>query len=105
MPSGNPASRTIVVTGGGSGIGRAVALLCAKRGDNIAVPDINSEQATITAEQAASKGANSVLGVECDVADENQVAEAFARISERLGPPYGLFANAGIDIGGLIHEL
>jgi NAD(P)-dependent dehydrogenase (short-subunit alcohol dehydrogenase family) len=97
--------RTIVVTGGGSGIGRAVALLCAKRGDNVAVIDINAESARVCAEQAASNGANLALALHCEVSDEVQVAETFARISEQLGPPYGLFANAGIDAGGLIHEL
>ena len=67
--------------------------------------DINAESARFCAEQAASNGADSSLGLKCDVTDETQVAEAFAMISEQVGPPNGLFANAGIDIGGLIHEL
>ena len=39
MTSQSKAARTIVVTGGADGIGRAVALLCAARGDNVAVLD------------------------------------------------------------------
>lgn len=105
MLSTNRKPRTIVVTGGGSGIGRAVALLCAERGDNMAVLDLDAESARASAGQASSKGAQSVLGLTCDVGDEEQVAEAFSTISEKLGPPSGLFANAGIDRGGLIHEL
>jgi NAD(P)-dependent dehydrogenase (short-subunit alcohol dehydrogenase family) len=62
MLSGNQKPRTIVVTGGGSGIGRAVALLCAERGDKVAVIDINAESATACAEHAASNGANLASG-------------------------------------------
>jgi NAD(P)-dependent dehydrogenase (short-subunit alcohol dehydrogenase family) len=101
--SGEP--RTIVITGGGSGIGRAVALLCAARGDNVAVLDKDAAAARRTAEEALTNGSQDALGLSCDVTVEEQVEESFARISARLGAPYGLFANAGIDIGGLIHEL
>jgi NAD(P)-dependent dehydrogenase (short-subunit alcohol dehydrogenase family) len=41
----------------------------------------------------------------CDVTDEAQVAQAFALVHQQFGAPYGIFANAGIDIGGLIHEM
>jgi hypothetical protein len=33
------------------------------------------------------------------------VAQAFALVHEKFGAPYGIFANAGIDAGGLIHEM
>lgn len=105
MARGNEKPRTIVVTGGGSGIGRAVALLCGQSGDNVAVLDVEMESARATAEEALSSGAHSGFGLGCDVSDENQVSEAFARILEQLGPPHGLFAGAGIDVGGSIHEL
>ena len=41
-------NRLIVVTGGGGGIGRATALLCAKRGDRVAILDKNGEAADMT---------------------------------------------------------
>jgi NAD(P)-dependent dehydrogenase (short-subunit alcohol dehydrogenase family) len=41
-------NRLIVVTGGGGGIGRATALLCAKRGDRVAILDKNGESAYMT---------------------------------------------------------
>lgn len=97
-------ARTIVVTGGGSGIGRAVALLCARRGDNIAVLDKRGDSAQTTAREAKEAGAPSAIGLECDVSVESQVSDAFGTIS-LVGAPYGVFANAGIDAGGLIHEL
>ncbi len=98
-------SRLIVITGGGGGIGRATALLCARRGDRVAILDKNGESAKQVADAARSEGASGVIGLACDVADEAQVAQAFALVHEQFGAPYGIFANAGIDIGGLIHEM
>lgn len=95
-------ARTIVVTGGGSGIGRAVSLLCAKRGDNIAILDKDKDAAVTT---AAQSGVNCSLALQCDVTAEEQIEEAFEAIDRRFGAPYGLFANAGVDRGGFLHEL
>jgi NAD(P)-dependent dehydrogenase (short-subunit alcohol dehydrogenase family) len=95
----------IVVTGGGAGIGRAVALQCAARGDSVAVLDIDGPAARDAAAAALAAGAGAALGVECDVSREDSVARAFAETSARLGPLYGAFANAGMDAGGFLHEL
>src|SRR5580658_6440626 len=98
-------NRLIVITGGGSGIGRATALLCARRGDRVAILDKNGESAEQAAAAAIAEGASGAVGLACDVSDETQVAQAFALIHTQFGAPYGIFANAGIDIGGLIHEM
>jgi NAD(P)-dependent dehydrogenase (short-subunit alcohol dehydrogenase family) len=45
------------------------------------------------------------LAVVCDVADENQIHDAFEQIRTDLGPPSALVASAGIDRGGRIHDL
>jgi NAD(P)-dependent dehydrogenase (short-subunit alcohol dehydrogenase family) len=97
--------RLIVVTGGGSGIGRAAVLLCALRGDRVAILDKNGNSALEVADAARAAGAGGAVGLACDVSDEPQVADAFALIHEKFGAPYGIFANAGIDVGGLIHEM
>ena len=97
--------RTIVITGGGRGIGKAAALLCAARGDKIAVLDKDADVAAIAAEEAVQRGAETALGLACDVTDEAQVEASFATISAQLGAPYGLFANAAVAHRGLIHEL
>src|SRR6202161_4195395 len=97
--------RLIVITGGGGGIGRATAMLCARRGDRVAILDKNGESAKQAADAARGEGASGAIGLSCDVSDETQVAQAFALIHEQFGAPYGIFANAGIDIGGLIHEM
>jgi len=98
-------TRTIVVTGGAEGIGRAVVLLCAARGDRIAILDRAADKARVTAEEAERSGAGSAFSVPCDVSDEEQVVRAFAAVAERFGTPYGLFTSAAVDVGGLVHEL
>lgn len=97
--------RTIAITGGGAGIGRAVAMQCAARGDGVAVLDIDSAAARDAAADALSAGASKALGIECDVSCEESVACAFELIATGLGPLYGAFANAGLDAGGFLHEL
>ena len=96
--------RTIIITGAGSGIGRATALACAKRGDQVAALDRNAPTAEATAQTCRGLGA-SALGIACDVRNEGQVRGAFAQSAEKFGPAWGVFANAGIDEGGAIHEL
>ena len=97
--------RTIVVTGGGAGIGRAVAMQCAARGDRVAVLDIDGGAAHSAAAAALAAGAAAALAVECDVSREESVLRAFEEIAAKLGPLYGAFANAGMDAGGVVHEL
>ena len=98
MASLESSGRLIVITGGGDGIGRATALLCARRGDRVAILDKNGESAKQAADAARVEGAAGALGLSCDVTDEEQVAQSFALIQERFGAPYGIFANAGIDV-------
>jgi NAD(P)-dependent dehydrogenase (short-subunit alcohol dehydrogenase family) len=97
--------RTVIVTGGGSGIGRAGALLAADRGASVAAVDVDGESAEASAKEALERGAPSAIGIRCDVADESQVEKAVARVVSELGVPYGVFANAGTDRAGLVHEL
>jgi NAD(P)-dependent dehydrogenase (short-subunit alcohol dehydrogenase family) len=105
MSPSSTEGRTIIITGGGSGIGKAVALLCAKRGDNVAVLDRDEDAAKTVADEAVRNGAKGVLGIRCNVASEKEIEDAFGKTCERFGAPYGLFANAGIDVGGFVHEL
>jgi NAD(P)-dependent dehydrogenase (short-subunit alcohol dehydrogenase family) len=97
--------RTIGVTGGAAGIGRAVVMQCAARGDRVAVLDIDGPAARDAADAALAAGAPAALAVECDVSREESVARAWEEATAALGPLYGAFANAGMDAGGFVHEL
>ncbi|HZT31029.1 MAG TPA: SDR family oxidoreductase [Bryobacteraceae bacterium] len=97
--------RTIVITGGGSGIGRAVAMQCAARGDRVAVLDIAGDTAVEAAAAARAAGAAAAIGLACDVSREESVAGALSESERVLGPAWGVFANAGMDAGGFAHEL
>lgn len=86
-------------------MGRAVGLLCAERAAQVAVVDIDGERASRTAEEAEERGAPRAIAVTCDVAVEDEVEQAVARCARELGTPDGVFANAGIELNGMEHEL
>lgn len=95
---------TIVITGAASGIGKATALLCARRGAKVALIDVDRNGVEAAAREVATGGATA-RGYACDVSDESAVVDVFARINTELGIPQGLFAAAGVDLGGFLHEL
>ncbi|HEX5089453.1 MAG TPA: beta-ketoacyl-ACP reductase [Nocardioides sp.] len=76
--------RSVLVTGGNRGIGRAIAEAFVAQGDKVAVTTRNG-------------GApDSTLDVRCDITDAEQVEAAFAQVEEAHGPVEVLVANAGI---------
>jgi len=80
----------VLVTGGNRGIGRTIAEAFLAQGDRVAVTSRSGE---------APEGA---LAVACDVTDQAQVDEAFARIEQAHGPVEVLVANAGITRDTLV---
>jgi len=98
-------NRIVVISGGAGGIGRAVALACAGRGDSVVILDKDADGASLTAAESLQCGAAAAFGIGCDICDESAVATAFDEVDRCLGAPYGIFANPGIDVGGYIHEL
>jgi len=84
-----------VVTGAGSGIGRAAALRLAEEGAAVAVLDIHPEAAGETA--AAIASAEGTAGAfSTDVSDETAFRRAMHAVAERFGPPEIMVNNAGI---------
>jgi NAD(P)-dependent dehydrogenase (short-subunit alcohol dehydrogenase family) len=96
--------RVIVVTGGAKGIGRAAVLAAAQRGGSVVIADRDEAGAHEVAREAASAGAAAVLPFTCDVSLESSVQRLVAAAAA-LGPIWGLVTSAGIDNGGLAHEL
>jgi NAD(P)-dependent dehydrogenase (short-subunit alcohol dehydrogenase family) len=92
--------KTAVITGAGSGIGRACALSLARRGARIVVADINSEAAQATATLVAADG-GTATAVHTDVAAEGAFDELKAATLDRFGRIDVVMNNVGVLTRGL----
>lgn len=97
-------TRTAIVTGAARGIGAATARRLAKDGYAVAVLDLLEDQAKATAEAVVADGGRA-LAVGVDVADEESVAAAVARVAAELGAPTVLVNNAGILRDNLLFKM
>jgi 3-oxoacyl-[acyl-carrier protein] reductase len=95
--------KAVIVTGGGSGIGKGACQRIADEGGFVAVADIRRHLADEVADEITS-GGGSAIALSCDVADESQVAEMVAQTVAAFGGLHGLVANAGTSGSGWIHE-
>jgi NAD(P)-dependent dehydrogenase (short-subunit alcohol dehydrogenase family) len=97
-------NRIAVVTGAGSGIGKAVTIALLRDGYRVALAGRRSKPLEETAEESGS--APQTLVVPTDVTDEGAVLALFARVKERFGRIDLLFNNAGVFVPGFeIDEL
>lgn len=87
--------RSAVVTGAGTGIGKAIAQLLAEAGAHIVVADINGETATAVAQALTSTGYNAVA-VSTDIANESSVRNMFSTCISSFGKVDILVNNASI---------
>ena len=83
-------ARSVLVTGGNRGIGRAIAEAFLARGDKVAVTS------------RSGGGPDGALDLVCDITDPAAVEDAFARIEEEHGPVEVLVANAGVTADTLL---
>lgn len=100
--------RVVVITGAGSGIGRALALRLAGRGDLLELWDVDGDAVAGTADAAAAIAAaerGSVQARVVDVRDADAVADAFAEVWARHGWVDVMVNNAGIGLGGATEEM
>ncbi len=94
-PSHNPPDKVALVTGAGSGIGRAVSLALLADGFRVVLAGRRSKALNETLSSAGTSGQR-VLAVVTDVADPVSVRALFAKVEEHFGRLDLLFNNAGI---------
>lgn len=87
--------KTAVVTGGGRGIGEAIAMALAREGCSVAIPDVIVPNAEKVAEQIRSLGRDA-LAMYCDITDPQSVESVFAAVDQRWGKLDILVNNAGV---------
>jgi NAD(P)-dependent dehydrogenase (short-subunit alcohol dehydrogenase family) len=95
----------MIVTGGGRGIGAAIATLAGERGYKVAV---NYRANRARAEEvvgAIRKKGGTAIPIEADVAKEPELLAMFERVDREFGPVTALVNNAGLDIERFLAEL
>jgi 2-hydroxycyclohexanecarboxyl-CoA dehydrogenase len=90
----------VVVTGAGSGIGRATALRFSRDGAQLVAVDINEA----AAKQTAADCGGQAIAFACDVADSVAVADLARTVEGQCGPVDVLVNNAGVGMGGTFLE-
>ncbi len=88
------AGKTVIITGAGSGIGRATALIFAREGANVVCADINEQGACDTAAAVNGKGSQA-LALKVDVTARAQVTDMVERALAAFGSVQFLFNSAG----------
>ncbi len=92
------------ITGGGSGIGRALALEFAREGASVAVSGRRAEKLTETVREIEGLGARAIA-IPCNVTDESSITEAVRHVVEAFGAIDVVVANAGFSVMGRIEGL
>jgi NAD(P)-dependent dehydrogenase (short-subunit alcohol dehydrogenase family) len=100
----NFAGRIAVVTGAGSGIGRATAVALAEEGATVAVTDVNPQSAGETVSIISDRG-HEAHAFTLDVSDPGQIVQVAQQLQECMGVPAVLVNNAGIAVGGYFLDM
>ncbi|WNR46809.1 SDR family oxidoreductase [Paenibacillus roseipurpureus] len=88
--------KVALITGAGSGIGRAAAILLAQQGMNLCLVDLKDDRLEQTKKEIELAGGKAIT-VDIDISDPNSVEQAFEQAAKTLGRINFVFANAGIN--------
>lgn len=91
---------TVVITGGGSGIGRLLALKFAQQGSRVVIVDVNENGMKETLAMISKEGKGSCFYYKCDISDREQVYATAQKVKAEVGFVSILVNNAGITGGG-----
>ncbi|ABC31317.1 short-chain alcohol dehydrogenase-like protein [Hahella chejuensis KCTC 2396] len=91
----------VVITGGGQGLGRAMALYLAEKGARLALIDLSEEKLQESVAKCEELGAEARYYL-CNVAKEAEVESVFSKIAEDFGGVDALINNAGILRDGML---
>ncbi|MFM7569354.1 MAG: SDR family NAD(P)-dependent oxidoreductase [Betaproteobacteria bacterium] len=91
-------NRTVLVTGGGRGIGRSFALALAAEGARVAICGRDANTLAATAEKLKEKGARAVLAVTGDVSQPDDCSRIVDRVAQTFGGLEVLVNNAGLGM-------
>jgi len=97
-------ARSVLITGGASGMGRATALLLAREGTAVAVVDRAVDAADDVTREITAAGGEAITAP-ADVGDENEVAAAVASAVDAFGGLDGVVTSAGVFHGGDLKPL
>lgn len=99
-----PHSPRVYLSGGATGLGRALALLLAERQARILIADVNLEEAERTAQDVRERGGEAVVR-RCDVTKADEIEAAAQDIEERWGGVDLVVNNAGVAAAGVMGKL
>ena len=99
----NFTGKVAVITGGGSGIGKALAMAAAKRGMKLALLDIQSDALAQSVDELHQMGAVA-LGITADVSDAEAMQTVVEQIEAHYGAIHVVFNNAGVTSSGPVWE-
>jgi NAD(P)-dependent dehydrogenase (short-subunit alcohol dehydrogenase family) len=98
-------NKVVVITGAGSGIGRALAVEVASHGGVVAISDVNEAGLAETVDLVKAAGAREVRSDKLDVADRAAFSAYAAAVAEQFGRVNVVINNAGVTMTGNFEEM